>query len=302
MTNNQGDAFTSIPRTFVVPLDGSDFASRAIPVAAELSARFDADLVLATVPSTLDARARTVPPSWLEDAVRGVRTARVELAVVDSDDPAAGMIGLLRDRDRAGLVMTTHGRGVLGTAALGGVAQEILRAAGVPALLVGRVCEAHQDWRGPVLVGFDGSPAALAALEPARVWAAALGVGIEVVSVFHPLDVTVAEASAAAIDAARAAFGPDVRSHTMRAYRPEDAIGEVAEELGASLVALSTHGRTGLARVALGSVATAVVRTSLCPVLLTRPAVLADQPVSATQTRNRGTAASEPGSLPTSMG
>jgi Universal stress protein family len=39
-----------------------------------------------------------------------------------------------------------------------------------------------------------------------------------------------------------------------------------------AMVALATHGRTGLARVVLGSVATAVVRGSRCPALVVRPA------------------------------
>ncbi len=119
---------------------------------------------------------------------------------------------------------------------------------------------------------------------------------------FHPLDVSIADASAAAMDATRAVLGPDVRSHVLRSYRPADAIHDVAEEVGASLVVMSTHGRTGLARVALGSVTTAVVRTSLCPVLVNRPPVLADQEASTALTRNHGTGAPVPGSTSTSTG
>jgi nucleotide-binding universal stress UspA family protein len=302
MTIDRADAITSVPRTFVVPLDGSDFAARAIPIAAELAARFDAGLVLATVPTTTDAEARAVPPRWLDDAASAVRTARVEVAVVDTDHPAAGVVGLLRDRGDAGLVMATHGRGFLGTAALGGVAQEIVRVAGVPVLLVGRACDDHPGWRGPVLVCHDGSAAAGAALAPAQVWAAALRVPIEVVHVFHPLDVSIPETSAAAIDATRAVLGPDARSHIRRSYRPADAIHDLAEEVGASLVVMSTHGRTGLALVALGSVTMDVVRMSLCPVLVTRPLVLAGQGPSAPLTRNHGAGAPVPGTRPTSTG
>lgn len=43
-----------------------------------------------------------------------------------------------------------------------------------------------------------------------------------------------------------------------------------AEELGARLVVLSTHGRTGLVRVLLGSVAERVVRLSHTSVLAVR--------------------------------
>jgi nucleotide-binding universal stress UspA family protein len=47
---------------------------------------------------------------------------------------------------------------------------------------------------------------------------------------------------------------------------------EVAREEAAELVALATHGRSGLVRLALGSVADKVVRGSPVPVLLHRPA------------------------------
>jgi nucleotide-binding universal stress UspA family protein len=41
-------------------------------------------------------------------------------------------------------------------------------------------------------------------------------------------------------------------------------------ELGVDLIALTTHGRTGMDRVLLGSVAEAVVRDAPCPMLLVR--------------------------------
>jgi nucleotide-binding universal stress UspA family protein len=54
-----------------------------------------------------------------------------------------------------------------------------------------------------------------------------------------------------------------------------DAAGEilrVAAEVDASLIVMGTHGRTGLGRLLMGSVAEQVVRRSTCPVLtVTRP-------------------------------
>jgi nucleotide-binding universal stress UspA family protein len=47
-------------------------------------------------------------------------------------------------------------------------------------------------------------------------------------------------------------------------------IVQVAERLGADLVVVGTHGRTGVARLTLGSVAEVVVRKSKCPVLVVR--------------------------------
>ncbi len=48
---------------------------------------------------------------------------------------------------------------------------------------------------------------------------------------------------------------------------PADTIVRVAQERGADLIVMSTHGRTGLQHVLLGSVAEKVVRLAPCPVL-----------------------------------
>lgn len=47
-------------------------------------------------------------------------------------------------------------------------------------------------------------------------------------------------------------------------------IDRAAQELGADLVVMGTHGRRGLSRALIGSVAERVVRTAPCPVLTVR--------------------------------
>jgi nucleotide-binding universal stress UspA family protein len=49
-----------------------------------------------------------------------------------------------------------------------------------------------------------------------------------------------------------------------------DEILQVADEIGADLIVLGTHGRTGLGRLLMGSVAEQVVRRARCPVLTVR--------------------------------
>ena len=56
-----------------------------------------------------------------------------------------------------------------------------------------------------------------------------------------------------------------------------DAIVDYVRDVRASLIAMTTHGRTGLARVALGSVTAAVVHNAPCPVLVVRPDGLSDR-------------------------
>jgi nucleotide-binding universal stress UspA family protein len=51
---------------------------------------------------------------------------------------------------------------------------------------------------------------------------------------------------------------------------PGQAIADYAREIGAELIILPSHGRTGLKRLLIGSVAERVVRLSHCPVLVLR--------------------------------
>jgi nucleotide-binding universal stress UspA family protein len=51
---------------------------------------------------------------------------------------------------------------------------------------------------------------------------------------------------------------------------PADRIVRVARAKRADLIVMGTHGRTGLSRVVLGSVASRVISTSPCPVLTVR--------------------------------
>lgn len=63
--------------------------------------------------------------------------------------------------------------------------------------------------------------------------------------------------------------GARVRTH-MAAGRPADAILQAARELDASIIAMSTHGRSGLERWMMGSVTEDVLRRSDIPVLVAR--------------------------------
>jgi nucleotide-binding universal stress UspA family protein len=53
--------------------------------------------------------------------------------------------------------------------------------------------------------------------------------------------------------------------------KPADAVIAVAKEIGADLIVVGTHGRTGLKALVLGSVAESIVRKAEVPVLTVRP-------------------------------
>jgi nucleotide-binding universal stress UspA family protein len=73
-------------------------------------------------------------------------------------------------------------------------------------------------------------------------------------------------------DEALATIGP-LRRH-VAVGRPSHAIVEVASRLRADLIVMGTHGRTGLRRAVIGSVAEYVVRHAPCSVMCVKPTLL----------------------------
>jgi nucleotide-binding universal stress UspA family protein len=136
-----------------------------------------------------------------------------------------------------------------------------------------------------ILVPTDFSPGA----EPALRWAATLAeqFGAELIFL-HVLDLSLAAlaglpsevVAVPAVDelarlvraeatdgmAALAARYPGARTIILEGA-PRALIVQVAREEGASLIVMGTHGRTGLGRLLMGSVAEQVVRRAPCPVL-----------------------------------
>lgn len=74
-------------------------------------------------------------------------------------------------------------------------------------------------------------------------------------------------------DRLREKYGPDREPHAETRLEVGDAAEEIlrtADEIGCDLIVMGTHGRTGVGRLVLGSVAEAVLRRALCPVLTLR--------------------------------
>jgi len=100
-----------------------------------------------------------------------------------------------------------------------------------------------------------------AALPPAGMDAGVIGV--------DELFVSRARSYLASLERDLAAQGVRVRS-IVRTGGPAEVILSVSEEVDASLIALATHGRSGIPRWILGSVAEKVIRASRVPVLAVR--------------------------------
>lgn len=172
--------YTSI----VVPLDGSEFGRRALPIALALAGRSDAALHLVHVHEPVvfpgnapmwdtrldDESRRKMQGELAELAARLTRETSLAVDAAFLDGAIVPMMETYLADHRADLVvMTTHGRGGLSRAWLGSVADKLLRHATVPLLLVRAETEWTSDLVEPlfrrILVPLDGSAMAEEALD-----------------------------------------------------------------------------------------------------------------------------------------
>jgi nucleotide-binding universal stress UspA family protein len=134
-----------------------------------------------------------------------------------------------------------------------------------------------------VLVAVDFEEASRRAIEIARELSRPLGSEMVLVHVYQipvytypglepqitpDLRLEITLAASRALDNLAAEVG--VARALLREGDPATAILDAAREVGASMIAMGTHGRRGLSHVLLGSVAEKVVRSSEIPVLTVR--------------------------------
>ncbi len=277
----------------LVPLDGSPLAERALPIAARLARAAGAALHLAHVhtPATpnpilieglpvIDQDLRSLAAEhqriYLERAAASVAGdgLRVVTARLTSDGPVAGALSAYAREVGAGLiVMTTHGRTGFLHLWLGSVAEALVYASRTPLLLL------RPDAAGAIadrplrriLAPLDGSAAAEEIL-PHAAEIARLEGGELVIAQFIGGAVQSTGVAEAYLGKVAERLAPT------RAFPLVRETGQVAEgvialaaELGADLVALTTHGRTSAPRAALGGVADRVLHAAPLPLLVLRP-------------------------------
>lgn len=277
--------------TVVVPLDGSVLAENALAAGTAVARRCGARLLLVQVVRHAHEEPETA--AALSSLAAGVFGARAETRCLRGRDAAQAIAELAATTPDALVCMSTHGRGGVGRALVGSVAEDVIRRHGGPVLLVGPSADIGAvPLDGRVLVCLDGSALAEQVLPLARRWAEAFGMGLELVQVVAPgaggghspagSDAEHGH-SPAGSDAVGDHYlagcgrplheaGVDVGWTVLRGQRAAAVIAEHVERHRPGLVALSTHGRAGLARLAAGSVAMTVVHHSPRPVLVHRPA------------------------------
>ncbi len=298
-------------RTVLVPLDGSPFAEQALPWAIAVARKSRARLRLAMVhqlpsPPPVDEatlRLYTKVELGLRRSQRdyvhriaarikgddGVQTATAML----EGTPAPALAKYVTEIGVDLVVMTTHGRGGLERAWLGSVADQLVRTLEIPVLLI-RPAEGGTSTIGAkrLLVPLDGSRKSESILPAAMTLATVTGADIALLQAVAPVSLMTdpptsyplgIDEEITKLERQQAQDYLDSLTDQLRAagFRASgtavlggtafDTIRAVADEPGTGIIALTTHGRGGVRRMVLGSIADKLVRSGNVPVLVTRP-------------------------------
>lgn len=184
------------------------------------------------------------------------------------------------------IVLGTHGRRGLRRFLLGSVTEEVVRTAACPVLTVHDDEESQRMQRiDRIVVPFDFSHDSQAALETAKVLAKIYGSSIDLVHVVAPpmapgvgapvpapYHVDLSDEVEKALDRHLTQSASDdiaIETHVLYGHAPSQ-ITDYAEQSGANLIVIGSHGLTGMSRFLLGSVSERVVRGAHCPVLVLR--------------------------------
>ena len=300
----------------LTPIDGSELALGAVPWAAILAGPAGTVMLLRVIPpqhternargTDGDEGAHGIPTAWtsaaeaeLDEAAHSLETPDVDVErLVVAGEPDEEIVAAATRRGVDLIAMASRGRGAIGRAIFGSVADRVARTATVPVLIVRAATE---ETGKPVsiarlVVPHDGSEIAARALPVASDLARRLGIPVHVVRAVDPV---------ASLPMGRGMFGtaPMVSAEiTDRVWQEAeaeakatvaDAIAHLKDEgipasgaiLNGSpffaiseatkpgdLIVLTSHGRGGARRWLLGSVAEKLVREAPVPVLLV-PAV-----------------------------
>jgi nucleotide-binding universal stress UspA family protein len=300
-------------RSILVPLDGSAFAEQSLPLALAVARGAGATLHFVQVHAHYELQEPVC--GWLPyDPVEDAQLKQAEQSYLDAlalrlrerslvPVTTAVVAGLAADgilsHGRACtadlIVMSTHGRGPLSRAFLGSVADQLVRQATIPVLLV----RPQEPFPQPsaesvirrILVALDGSQLSEQILGPAVELGRSMGAAITLLHALPPLRYPAdrppsgSQGSPSAREANQAkeacayleGLAERLREQSLDvqvrvvhgAHAATVILGEAAG--GFDLVALTTHGRGGFKRLFLGSVADKVIRGAPVPVLVYRP-------------------------------
>lgn len=274
----------------LVPLDGSPRAEAILAQVGRLLRREDADVLLLRVSepayslaridtSKLIREERESATAYLKATAEALEEQGVRCRTIHKEGGIAESIVRAAGDLRASLIaLSTHGRGGVDRWFFGGVAEKVLRGSPVPVLLMRSFPSGPRGLPLPardvpfrrLLVPVDGSKTSGQVIPAAAAFAALFEAKVDVLTVAEGESELEAREEAEKAVARFEERGAKARALTTSGD-PAVKILDVAEEQKADLIAMATHGWTGMTRWMLGSVTEKVLRHATLPMLVVRP-------------------------------
>lgn len=220
------------------------------------------------------------PPVRVAKICAALRSAHINAYLeLREGDPGEEILRTAKENKVDLIAMSTHGRGGVVRMIAGSVAEQVIRGAEVPVLITRPGIPVHQFKK--IVVTLDGSERSEAVLPEATRLALKLGTPIELVRAALPI--VVAGMGEPPVIVPPEDPMPYLKTVAQRIEAEGVKVSMIALEGGAAsailaylqecdspLLCMTTHGRTGLSRLLLGSVAEQVIRKAPCPVMLQR--------------------------------
>jgi nucleotide-binding universal stress UspA family protein len=275
----------------LVPLDGSTEAEAALPLAREIARRDCAQLVLLRVTSSEPTRQMLSQARNYLDTLVELSDGETARAVVRHGSPAQEIVALAGRLEDPLVVLATAARRGIERLVFGSVAEEVVRHAGVPVLLLraGTQSPTELPRIARIAVPLDGSrhaeealPTAVtvARLFDAELWLVRVAGRVDDMPMRMENDAFAPGQLRPGLTSDAAAYLAGVAGRLQRGgvrVHTRTLGGDPVEELLAyehnsqtDLVVIATHARSGLDRALLGSVAQRLVKEGAAPVLLVR--------------------------------
>lgn len=248
-------------KLILVPVDGSNFAEQILPHAAAIARSTGAQLLV--MRAVTSQKEQPEAARYVESLAQGLGA---QFSCVVADDIAAAIVAEAKRLPETLVALSSHGRTGAMQALFGSTALAILRASHAPLLVyrpdsVRPIAPAERIER--IVLPLDGSPVSESMIAPAAGLAKWLGARIDVVNVVDPSagnlggDASESSYAHARADAIARDHGVKTSWEVLHGD-PREAIPNFVQGLGAGAVlAMTTHGRTGLRGVLAGSVTTA---------------------------------------------
>ncbi|RRJ33671.1 universal stress protein [Halocatena pleomorpha] len=278
----------------LIPTDGSKGIEGAITHGLALAERYDATVHALSVVDLGVFEEIDTDVSFLQ-SVRESRTAAAHRATAavqsQASDYNVTVVDAVREGDPAHeivsyadehadlIAMGTHGRTGLGQYLLGSVTTSIVRTAAVPVLTNRLTDPPRSTAYTDILIATDGTAGSAAAIEHAIALARRYEATLHALYVVDtkldqnlPVQNVLEQDGQRAVSAVTTAAESDGVSTTKQVVPgiPHEEIRSTIEERDIDLLVLGTHGRKGLDRFVLGSVAERLIRVADIPVLTVR--------------------------------